>query len=313
MKPAFRAVLALLALAATAVAYEPTSHYTIQTIEGWKVYVNNALLGNAEHAEVGAKALKKLQADLAAVKTLVPDRPLKELLKVPIWLEVDTTNGPHGRTPAFHYHPGADWLKKMDFHPDKHQCVEFSRAAAYAGRPSREAGVVLHELAHAYHDRVLGFDDPEILAAYKRAVAGTAYPARDWARSNHKEFFCAVTQRYFGPQEQRDELKERDPDVAKLLNRIWGEPKRVPAPPPPKPEKKSRAPVSYNHLFDIRNIEGWTAYVNRKDLADHAEEMAAGRPRACRLEDRPKTWVPSPMARNTHVPGIHRPFQETDY
>ena len=243
MKPAPCAVLAWLALAATAVAYEPTSHYTIQTIEGWKVYVNNALLGKAAHADVGAKALKKLQVDLAAIKTLVPNRPLKELLKVPIWLEVDTTNGPHGRTPAFHYHPGAGWLKKMDFHPDKHKCVEFSRAAAYAGRPSREAGVVLHELAHAYHDRVFGFDDPEILAAYKRAVAGTAYPPRDWARSNEKEFFCAVTQRYFGPQVQRDELQQRDPDVVKLLQRLWGKPKRVPAPPPPKPEKKRKARV----------------------------------------------------------------------
>ncbi|KPK46475.1 MAG: hypothetical protein AMK72_09835 [Planctomycetes bacterium SM23_25] len=240
MKRVGPAVLTLAALAATAFAYEPLSHYTVQTIEGWKVYVHNGLLGKGEHAEVGTQALKKLQIDLAAVKTLVPDRPLEELLKVPIWLEVDTTNGPHGRTPVFHYHPGADWLKKMDFHPAKHQCVEFSRAAAYANRAHREVGVVFHELAHAYHDRVLGFDDPEVLAAYNRAVAGTAYPPRDWARSNKTEFFCAVTQRYFGHQEERDQLKERDPQVVELLKRIWGEPKRVPPPPPPRPEKKRR-------------------------------------------------------------------------
>ncbi|NQU21993.1 MAG: hypothetical protein HQ567_11975 [Candidatus Nealsonbacteria bacterium] len=33
------------------------------------------------------------------------------------------------------------------------------------------------------------------------------------------------------------------------------------------------ADASYNHLFDVQNIEGWTVYVNKKDLTDHAEEM----------------------------------------
>ena len=228
MKIAGFTVLALVALAAAAFAYEPTSNYTIQDIEGWKVYVNNGLLGEGSHAEVGAEALKKLKRDLAKVKTWIPEGPLEELVKVPIWLEVDTTNGPHGRTPVFHYHPGKDWLEKMDFHPGKHQCVEFSRAASYVGRGDRSVRTVLHELTHGYHDRVLGYDNPEIMAAYKRAVAGTAYPQRDWARSNAQEFFCAVTERYFGSEKERAQLKERDPDVVKLLKRIWGEPRAVP-------------------------------------------------------------------------------------
>ncbi len=234
--------LASLMLAATASAYEPTSNYTIKKIEGWKIYVNHGLLGEGQHAETGAPALKKLQADLAMIKTWIPDRPLKELLKVPIWLEVDTTHGPHGRTPVFHYHPGLDWLVKMDFHPQKHRCVEFSRAASYVGRKDRSVQVVLHELAHGYHDRVLSFDHPKIAAAYKRAVAGTAYPPRDWARSNKEEFFCAVTQRYFGTKEQRDQLKERDPGVVKLLKRIWGKPKAYPKDPPADAAKGPRKP-----------------------------------------------------------------------
>ena len=35
------------------------------------------------------------------------------------------------------------------------------------------------------------------------------------------------------------------------------------------------ADASNNHLFDVQNIEGWTVYVNKKDLADHAGEMKA--------------------------------------
>jgi len=228
MKIAGLTVLAFVALAATGFAYEPTSNYTIQDIEGWKVYVNNGLLGEGRGAEVGAEALKKLKSDLATMKKWIPEGPLKELVKVPIWLEVDTTNGPHGKTPVFHYHPYKDWLEEMDFNPEKHQCVEFSRAANYVAAGDRSVRTVLHELAHGYHDRFLGFDDPEILAAYQRAVAGTAYPRRDWARIDEKEFFCAVTERYFGSEKERAQLKERDPDVVKLLKRIWGEPRVVP-------------------------------------------------------------------------------------
>ncbi len=39
-------------------------------------------------------------------------------------------------------------------------------------------------------------------------------------------------------------------------------------------ETKSR-PKSYNHLFEIRNIAGWTVYVNKKDLLEHPDEMNA--------------------------------------
>lgn len=214
-----------LMIAAAASAYEPTSHYTIRDIEGFKVYINNALLDKGAHAEVGAEALKLLESDLATIKTWVADRPLKELFKVPIWLEVDTTNGPHGRTPVFHYHPGLDWLVKMDFHPGKHQCVEFSRASSYVRAGDRAVWTTLHELTHGYHDRVLGYDDPDIAAAYKKAVAGTAYPARDWVRANKEEYFAGVTKRYFQSPEERKLGKERDPDVFKILVRIWGEPK----------------------------------------------------------------------------------------
>jgi len=228
MKVAGFTVLAFVALAAAAFAYEPTSNYTIQDIEGWKVYVNNGLLGEGKSAEVGAEALKKLKSDLATMKKWIPEGPLKELVKVPIWLEVDTTNGPHGKTPVFHYHPHKEWLEEMDFNPEKHRCVEFSRAADYVAEGDGSVRTVLHELAHGYHDRVLGYDNPEILAAYKRAVEGTAYPRRDWARSDAQEFFCAVTERYFGSEKERAELKERDPDVVKLLKRIWGEPRAVP-------------------------------------------------------------------------------------
>ncbi len=234
--------------------YEPTSHYTIMNMEGWKVYVNKALLPGGAHAEMGAKAIERLRGDMVLVKHWVADEPLAKLLKVGIWLELDSTNGPHGRTPVFHYHPFLGWLKKMDFHPGKHKCVEYSRAASLVKnrRGKATAMILLHELAHAYHDQILSFNDPDILAAHKRAREGGKYPKTDWVvRADHKEFFAGVSTRYFGTKEEREALVERDPILLKKLQKVWGKPKAYmdsppasrspePAGPTTRPSKKKR-------------------------------------------------------------------------
>jgi len=205
--------------------YEPMSHYTVKDLEGWKVYVNNGLLPGGRMPETGAAALKNLKTHLSNVKKMVPDPALAKLLKVGIWVEVDSTRGPHGHTSAYQYHPGAGWLKKMDFHPKKVKCVEYGNASSLARRGPRGTTTCLHELAHAYHDQILSFEHPEIKAAYKRCVEGTTYPKRDWVKSNHKEFFAGVTTRYFGTKAERDALVQRDPVLAKKLREIWGKPK----------------------------------------------------------------------------------------
>ena len=221
-------------------AYEPTSHYTVKNIEGWRVYVNNALLDDGAHAATGAAAIEQLAAHMVAVKRWMPDEPLARLLKVVIWLEVDSTNGPHGRTAVYQYHPGLSWLIDMDFHPDKHKCIEYGRASSLARSGDRGATTLLHELAYAYHDQILGFNEPDILAAYKRAVDGAAWPSKDWVKSNHKEFFAGVTTRYFGPKDQRQALVERDPILTKKLRQIWGKPKAFMDTPQPNNKAQAR-------------------------------------------------------------------------
>ncbi len=206
--------------------YEPTSRYRIKTLAGWQVHVHKTLLPGGEHADTGTAAIKGLSDAMARIKTWIPAGALASLLDVKIWIELDSTQGPYGRTSAYQYHPGLDWLIDMDFNPDKHKCVEFGRADSLAKRgKDQTATVLLHELAHAYHDLTLSFDHPEIKAAYGRAVEGTTYPENDWVKSNHKEFFAGVTTRYFGTKQERDAVGQRDPILAKLLLRIWGKPK----------------------------------------------------------------------------------------
>ncbi len=66
---------------------------------------------------------------------------------------------------------------------------------------------VLHELAHAYHDQVLGFEEARILAAYaayKKSGHGSAVllvtggHVPHYGLTDHKEFFAEMTESYFG-------------------------------------------------------------------------------------------------------------------
>ncbi len=221
--------LALTLIVTPAVAYEPSARYVVKDIAGWRIHVHRDLLAGGRHREAGAPALRQLKYGLAKTRQMVAAGPLAKLQAVGIWLEVDSTNGKHGRTSGYQYHPGADWLRKMDFHPGKVKCVEYGNATGLSKRSDfKTVQVTMHELAHAYHDQVLGFDHPDVLAAHKRAREDGKYPANDWVvRANHKEFFAGVSTRYFESEQRRKELVERDQIFAKKLAEYWGEPKAL--------------------------------------------------------------------------------------
>ena len=98
---------------------------------------------------------------------------------------------------------------------------------------------VLHELAHAYHHRVLGHDHPGIKAAYESAKAGGTYDRverqdangrksldRAYALTNPQEYFAETTEAFFGRNDffpyTRDQLLQHDPSVCALLASVWG-------------------------------------------------------------------------------------------
>ncbi len=202
-----------------------TCKYETMEVEGWTLHVNKRLLG--ERSEVGDKALHVLRIQLGQISLFMPERPLAELRKVPIWVD-DRPDG------AAQYHPGRKWLVDHGYNPDKVKAVDVSRAAAFTRYVSDQPFVMMHELAHAYHDRVLGFEDPRIIEAYNNAVAEKKYESvllisgkkvRHYALTNHKEYFAECTEAYFGTNDfypfVRAELKQHDPTVYALLDEIW--------------------------------------------------------------------------------------------
>lgn len=227
--------LVLLALSALAVQAQelpplPTAH-TERDIEGWTVHIDQRLLDGTDK-DLGTHALRILANRLYDIKLVVPADKVARLQKVPIW--IDRT---HGKLRPAQYHPSVGWLKGNGYSPKLAKCVHIPNAADFASvhHQSIQPWSVLHELAHAYHDQVLDFDNAEIRAAWERFRDSGKYVSvlhingkktKHYALTNPKEFFAEMTESYFGQNDffpfNRAELQREEPEIFALLTKIWG-------------------------------------------------------------------------------------------
>ncbi len=179
-------------------------------IEGWTVWVEPVLL-EGEHAEMGAKALSMLGNHLERIAILLPEKQLKEMKQLEIWIEHR-----HELVPM-QYHPGKDWLIERGYDPRLEKKVHITRADALLSRHHmlKHPAVILHELAHSYHDQL-----------YDKALLFTGEKVRHYGATNHKEYFSEATEAYFYHNDfypfVRAELKIHDPRAYAEMERVWG-------------------------------------------------------------------------------------------
>ena len=217
--------------AAPSQKFTPRFDPVTRNIEGWEVSVDPALLAG-EHAEAGAKALSMLANHLQRISILVPAEPLAALKKVGIWIE---HSNPSLKT--MQYHPSEGWLRSNQHDPRLAKKVHIPQAKELFSRQQmlKHPAVVLHELAHGYHDQVLGFENPEVLQTFKHAEGAGLYrqvllytgeTVRHYGLNNHKEYFAEGTEAYLYRNDfypfVRAELKEYDPQLHQLLEKVWG-------------------------------------------------------------------------------------------
>lgn len=206
--------------------YIPTGDYDVVEIEGWTVYVDQRL--KREQPDLATRAERLVKIQLYQISLVVPQEQLKRLREVPIWI-CDRKDGP------IHYHPKRKWLVENGYNPDKTKAVDISRAINIVRCYRDQPWVMMHELAHAYHDRVLSFEEPRVLAAYENAVKQKKYESvqriggqsvRHYALTNHKEYFAECTEAFLGTNDfypfVRAELRDHDPHMFRLLQEIWG-------------------------------------------------------------------------------------------
>jgi hypothetical protein len=200
-------------------------------LAGWTVRVDQRLF-EPPHQALGQRALKLLEARLTDIASLVVPERRADLRAVPIVLDLT-----HGQLTSMQYHPSAEWLLGNGYARELEKCVHLPDAARFVAPRHQfiQPWCVLHELAHAYHDRVLGFDEVRIRAAWDRYAASGRGAAvlytgggrkRHYAMSNHKEFFAEMTEAYFGMNDfypfTNPELRDAEPETSALLAEIWG-------------------------------------------------------------------------------------------
>ena len=210
--------------------YDPV----VKKLEGWTIKVDPKLL-QKEHKQFKAQVFTALANHLQRIKYILPEAKVKALQKLPIWL--DHHYEPLG---SMQYHPGAAWLREHNHDPRlvKHVHIPRAKALLNRGQWAKHPYVVLHELAHAYHDQVLekGFQNKAVLDAYNEAKAKGIYEkvllytgrtVKHYGLNNQMEYFAESTEAYLGVNDfypfVRAELNEHDPRMFQLLKKIWGE------------------------------------------------------------------------------------------
>lgn len=233
LKPINYAILYLMLLLVPAInllgqqpAFDSTSSYRIRDVHGWTVYIQKRLL--REKRDTGAQAYAIVTDQLSQLTRMIPPQPLKLLRQVPIWI-CDRSDGP------IHYHPAREWLIQNGYNPDKAKAVDISQVNNIIRSENTQPSVILHELAHAYHDQVLGFNNADILTAYGQAVKSGIYKSvlgirgnktRHYGLTNEKEYFAECTEAFFATNDfypfVRAELSQFDPTMYQTLVKVWG-------------------------------------------------------------------------------------------
>ena len=238
-------LLVLMSVAACAAEQPPlpTAH-TTRNIEGWTVRVDDRLL-HGDGAAVGGRALKLLTARLVAITIVVPEKSLAKLRAITIELDLN-----HGDLRSMQYHPDAGWLKEHGYSEKLAKCVHIPEVEDFLSPAEnlRMPWVVLHELAHAFHDQVIGFEEPRVAAAwkafrdsgkYQSVLTSPGHLREHYGLTDPKEFFAEMTECYFGSNDFHPfvagELKQAEPEIFALLADIWGP---LPGFAPSKPEAR---------------------------------------------------------------------------
>ncbi len=208
----------------------PTGH-EIRSVAGWQVHVSKRLL--QQEGPATARALELLKVQLEAVARVVPELVVTRLQQVPLWFSPEYLDV----RPTAEYHPNRQWLCDHGRDPAMAKAVEFTNIRLFEKETRRMPFFAFHELTHAYHDQVLGFDNAEVQAAYEGAKKSGRYDKvkrwtgekiteeRAYAMTNAKEYFAESSEAYLGRNDfypfTRAELKKHDPQMYDLLERLW--------------------------------------------------------------------------------------------
>ena len=207
--------------------------YTNHNIEGFHVLVQEEAVFN--NVNVTIEALRILDSSLKGIKGFGLNQQIMDsLLVVPIFVDLRTREG------AAVYHPSSEWLLANGFPVEKARAIEISNVRDFVNwTKGNQPFMVLHEFTHAFHHRVMNFNEPIITEAFNSAVENGLYlnvpynpgngtnttVERAYALNNEIEYFAEITEAYFGLNDyfpfRRAELQEYDSLGFNAVETTW--------------------------------------------------------------------------------------------
>jgi hypothetical protein len=205
--------------------FTETSRYAGHDVEGFRVWVSPQAASRDETSQ----ALSLLGTKLVEFRSRVSSTVYESLRVVPIWIEYDE------RDRAMAGYHGTKWVSEHRLNPDKARCIEIADLHAFVAALTGDKPMALvHELAHAYLDRVLGNRDAAE-RAYAEAVRSGKYEhvrtrrgtiERAYALASVDEYFAELTEAYLGENDyepfDHDGLARFDPRGFALMQSSWG-------------------------------------------------------------------------------------------
>ncbi len=225
-------LILLLHLIIPSLIFGQIAGYEYQNIQGFEVYVELDAVDN--YPQETNEAIVLLTSKLTEINEFeLVDEIIDSLHSVKIFVDWNTTNG------AAVYHPSLQWLIDNGYIPEKWKSVEISNITNFLSWTQlNQPSMVMHELAHAYHHRELGYSYMPIIESYDNAMQnhlydwvsyhagnGVYFDQEAYATTNEKEYFSELTEAYLGENDYypfiREELEIHDPMGYNLVADIW--------------------------------------------------------------------------------------------
>ena len=210
------------------------SVYIDINILGWTVKISEKLA--QRDSALCYETISVLVKKLKEITDVIPEQPLRELQKIPIWIENESPN-----PRAMWYHISPEWLRDNGLNPAKAGGAEVSNPSMLSEWLEDQPLMIFHELAHGYHHRFLGLRYPPLERAFQSADSlklyrnprrrrgdGSVHDAPEkkaYAMENTHEYFAELSEAYFGVNDwypfTRKQLKEYDPEGYAMIRKAW--------------------------------------------------------------------------------------------
>lgn len=239
--------------------------YKTMKIDGFTLLVHDKVLDPRNSEMFKIKPLEVLEMELKMISGVLSPKPLALLRNILIWVEWDQKlamgNGRQGNALAVYYGGTQRQLLEEGTHPLKANSVVVlqMKSLTKEHQPDFDTKrcVLLHEMAHAVHYQLIGYENPTIKQAYKLAMERNLYDRTSYAATNEHEYFaeisCAYLNRIDYFPHTREDLKKHDKAGFTLMENLWGKATK----PILAKSKSVVSPIPSTSTFNLDiNIEG---------------------------------------------------------